>query len=546
MLGSMQLTKRLDLQNTRTQKRVLLGFLTAQAIVLAIHHLIRRRILRRKDMTLIKYLDQPPPSILPPPSSDSQTTTRLVKTTHMDYDLEQVGQAQRQTLTNLALMTFLYYQFGVVRPLIVQSLLPVRNALAAKLAQHTITMKIQIISLLAVATSALAQMRLMEQAPSVHSSTFIPGTAPLYRRTLVGDEYTVTNQVDNSRGKQTFSIDHNGDSSTHKGLLYDLVDPSSSSSETGSRFFRRSLLSDLFGGDSTSISNVNDNSKHTQTMNSHGNKNVKITKIHKQQETGYRGEMSPEAFFDKRDLTTQSDDDDISKRSLLGDLFGGDSTSISNVNDNSKHSQTMNSHGNKNVQITKKIHKEQHTGGHGDISPEAFFNKRSLLGDIVGSDSTMVSNVNDNSKHSQTMNSHGNRHSSETLIHKEVRDPEGNIAATKDTQILARRGLLFGGKRTSISNVNDNSQSTKTLNSHGNTDVSKSYTDYRSRSGRGRDYGDMYRRGLLFGGDELKVSNENYNGQETKTLNVHDNVDKTVVYQKVAREEEEGEEDELM
>ncbi|KAF9279574.1 hypothetical protein BGZ74_002812 [Mortierella antarctica] len=135
MLGSMQLTKRLDLQNTRTQKRVLLGFLTAQAIVLAIHRLVRRRILRRKDMTLLKYLDQPPPSILPPPSSSQNTTSRLIRTTHMEYDLEQVGQAQRQTLTNLAVMTFLYYQFGVVRPLVVQSLLPVRNVLAAKLAQ---------------------------------------------------------------------------------------------------------------------------------------------------------------------------------------------------------------------------------------------------------------------------------------------------------------------------------------------------------------------------------------------------------------------------
>lgn len=129
----MQLTKRLDLQNTRTQKRVLFGFLTAQAIVLAIHHLVRRRILRRKDITLLKYLDQPASSLLTPPGG--KPTSRLVRTTHMDYDLDQVSQAQRQTLTNLAVMAFMYYQFGVVRPLIVQSLLPVRNALAAKLAQ---------------------------------------------------------------------------------------------------------------------------------------------------------------------------------------------------------------------------------------------------------------------------------------------------------------------------------------------------------------------------------------------------------------------------
>ncbi|KAG0328373.1 hypothetical protein BG000_000514 [Podila horticola] len=401
-------------------------------------------------------------------------------------------------------------------------------------------MKIQVISLLLVATSALARTNSMEQALSIQSSssTSTPTTAPLDRRTLIGDEYTVTNQVDNSHGKQTFSIDHNGDSSVHKGLLYDLVDPSS---ESGSRFFRRSLLGDLFGGDRTTIENVNDNSQHRQIMNSHGNKNIQVTKTEKKY-----GSPKAKGFFDRRDIhmDNKEEKEEVAKRSLLGDLFGGDSTSISNVNDNSKHSQTMNSHGNKNVQITKKIHKEQYDG-QGDMSPEAFFDKRSLLSDLVGSDSTSVSNVNDNSKHTQTMNSHGNRHLSETRIHKEVKNPEGHVT-TKDTEVLARRGLLFGGKSTSISNVNDNSQESRTLNSHGNTDVTKSYTDYRSRSSRGR-HGDMYRRGLLFGGDSLAVSNENYNGQERKTLNVHDNVDKTVVYQKVVGEDEgEGEEGEEM
>ncbi|KAG0346918.1 hypothetical protein BG005_000454, partial [Podila minutissima] len=242
-------------------------------------------------------------------------------------------------------------------------------------------MKIQAISLLLVATSALAQMNSMEQAPSPSIRT----TAPLDRRTLIGDEYTVTNQVDNSRGKQTFSIDHNGDSSVHKGLLYDLVDPSSSSSETGSRFFRRSLLGDLFGGDRTTIENVNDNSQHRQTMNSHGNKNIRVAKTEKKY-----GSSKAKGFFDRRDvhMDKEEEKEQVAKRSLLGDLFGGDSTSISNVNDNSKHSQTMNSHGNKNVQITKKIHKEQNTAHGGDMSPEAFFDKRSLLGDLLGSDST--------------------------------------------------------------------------------------------------------------------------------------------------------------
>ncbi|KAI9235866.1 MAG: hypothetical protein BYD32DRAFT_437966 [Podila humilis] len=534
----------------------------------------------------------------------------------------------------------------------------------------------------------MAQMNSMESAPSVQSLPTY--TTPLSRRTLIGDEYTVNNQVDNSRGKQTFSIDHNGDSSVHKGLLYDLVDPSSRSGTETDRFFRRSLLGDLlggsrttienvndnsqhrqtmnshgnknvrvskteekygspkskgfferdltgednvaeevakrsllgglFGGDSTSISNVNDNSKHSQTMNSHDNKNVRITKVHKEQNTGYLGEMSPENFFDRRDLAQDQDQsqDNISKRSLLGGLFGGDSTSISNVNDNSKHSQTMNSHGNKNVRITK-VHKEQNTGYLGEMSPEnffdrrdlaqdqdqsqdniskrsllgglfggdstsisnvndnskhtqtmnshgnkniqhttnihkeqtmpgrgnhgmspTFFDKRSLLGDLVGTSDTSISNVNDNSKHTQKMNSHGNRYSSETRIHKEVTNSAG-VSTAQDTSVLARRGLLFGGKSTSISNVNDNSQETKTLNSHGNkVVVDKSYVDRRGR------HGDMYRRGLLLGGDVLSVSNENYNGRESKTLNEHDNVDKTVVYQEVVGEDAYEGEDEML
>ncbi|KAF9145640.1 hypothetical protein BGX30_007764 [Mortierella sp. GBA39] len=127
VMGSMQITNRLDLEDTKTKQIILGAYITAQAFVVGISYLIQRRIQAKKDTTVLKYLDQPKPM--------SGEQPKLVTTTNMDYDLEQNAQAQKQALIGLALMVFLHFQFGVIRPLIVQSILPVKNALQSKWAQ---------------------------------------------------------------------------------------------------------------------------------------------------------------------------------------------------------------------------------------------------------------------------------------------------------------------------------------------------------------------------------------------------------------------------
>ncbi|KAF9106690.1 hypothetical protein BGX27_009055 [Mortierella sp. AM989] len=245
------------------------------------------------------------------------------------------------------------------------------------------------------------------------------------------------------------------------------------------QFKRRSLLGDLFGGDSTSISNINDNSKHTQTMNHHGNKHTTITKVHKESRGGCESsEMSPEEFFDKRDFTHISEKGIIERQDTPlarhGLLFGGNSMSISNVNDNSQHTQTMNQHSNKALTINNKTYSQTAPiRGKNEDSMASFFDRR-------------------------------------YLAHREEGKPE-----------VERRSLfggLFGGSGTTISNVNDNSQTKKTYNSHGNKDVhinSKVNKTVRNKE-----------RGLLFGGDTMNISNENHNGKETKIFNSHSNVNK--------------------
>ncbi|KAG0311663.1 hypothetical protein BGZ97_011713 [Linnemannia gamsii] len=135
--------------------------------------------------------------------------------------------------------------------------------------------------------------------------------------------------------------------------------------------------------------------------------------------------------------------------------------------------------------------------------------RRSLVNSPLGSDKTNIQNINDNSNHAQTMSTHGNTHTTTTTItriHKEP-SPEaeqwirqsgffnhhvsGPLSAVpvvvsngqdadEHGRLLDRRGLLWGRSATTISNVNDNSQSTKTYNYRGN--MSKKITKVISKA----------------------------------------------------------------
>ncbi|KAG0002634.1 hypothetical protein BGZ80_005938, partial [Entomortierella chlamydospora] len=127
VMGSMQITNRLDLEDAKTKQLILGVYVASQAVVLLVSLIIKRRIEAKKDTTVLKYLDQPKPL--------SGEQPKVVTTTNMAYDLEQNAQAQKQALFGLVFMIFLHFQFGVIRPLVVQSILPVKNALQSKWAQ---------------------------------------------------------------------------------------------------------------------------------------------------------------------------------------------------------------------------------------------------------------------------------------------------------------------------------------------------------------------------------------------------------------------------
>src|SRR5690554_7354553 len=79
VMGSMQITNRLDLEDTKTKQLILGAYVTAQVIVLSISYIIQRRIQAKKDTTVLKYMEQPKPMSGEEPKlmSTDRKSTRL-------------------------------------------------------------------------------------------------------------------------------------------------------------------------------------------------------------------------------------------------------------------------------------------------------------------------------------------------------------------------------------------------------------------------------------------------------------------------------------
>ncbi|KAG0318050.1 hypothetical protein BGZ99_005902 [Dissophora globulifera] len=127
VMGSMQITNRLDMEDAKTKQTILGVYIAAQVFVIGASYIIRRRIQAKKDTSVLKYID--------PPKPFSGEQAKVLTTTNMEYDLEQNTQAQKQALIGLAVMVFLHFQWGMIRPLVVQSILPVKNVLQSKIAK---------------------------------------------------------------------------------------------------------------------------------------------------------------------------------------------------------------------------------------------------------------------------------------------------------------------------------------------------------------------------------------------------------------------------
>lgn len=126
MLVSMQVTKRLDLENPDVIFYVRMAFATGTLLTLAVYLIVRQMIISKNDLTTLKYLQ-------PANKMQGETEEKLVTTTVKDYDLGQVQSAIKGIFTSLAMTGFMHLYMKFTNPLIMQSISPLKGALESNI-----------------------------------------------------------------------------------------------------------------------------------------------------------------------------------------------------------------------------------------------------------------------------------------------------------------------------------------------------------------------------------------------------------------------------
>lgn len=127
MLTSMQVTKRLDLEDENTINIIRGCYIASNVIIFLLYFYTRHIINKKKELTTLKYQTTP--------AAFSQEEPSLITTTVHAYDLEQVDQALRGVLQGMAMMGFMHLYMKYTQPLIMQSVMPLKTALENKVIQ---------------------------------------------------------------------------------------------------------------------------------------------------------------------------------------------------------------------------------------------------------------------------------------------------------------------------------------------------------------------------------------------------------------------------
>ncbi|KDN46999.1 putative PHO88-involved in phosphate transport [Tilletiaria anomala UBC 951] len=128
MFGAMQVAKKIPFDdNPEIVVYARLGYVSAQLLCLGVFYYCSIRVKRANDLTVLKYVE--------PKSPMSQEPGELVTTTHKDYDLADINKAMRGVFMGMLFVGFMHLYMGYTQPLVIQSILPLKNALESKQAQ---------------------------------------------------------------------------------------------------------------------------------------------------------------------------------------------------------------------------------------------------------------------------------------------------------------------------------------------------------------------------------------------------------------------------
>lgn len=125
MFGAMQVAKKIPFEEQPelvTYARI--GYVAVQALLLALFYYCSLKVKAKNDLTVLKYVT--------PKSPLSQEGGELVTTTHREYDLGELQKSMRGVFTGFLFMAVMHLYMGYTQPLVMQSIMPLKNAIENK------------------------------------------------------------------------------------------------------------------------------------------------------------------------------------------------------------------------------------------------------------------------------------------------------------------------------------------------------------------------------------------------------------------------------
>ncbi|KAI7856521.1 inorganic phosphate transporter Pho88 [Circinella umbellata] len=126
----MQLSKRINWDDPDTLLFARIGYYGAQVLVMAMAYMLMHLIKKRNDSRPLRYVPQAAPSLTNPSPAESEAVT----TTNVEYDVAEVKKFIQSTLSSILMISVMHWYFKFTQPLVLQSVLPIKNLLTHKVA----------------------------------------------------------------------------------------------------------------------------------------------------------------------------------------------------------------------------------------------------------------------------------------------------------------------------------------------------------------------------------------------------------------------------
>ncbi|KAF2404722.1 inorganic phosphate transport PHO88 [Trichodelitschia bisporula] len=125
ILFMMQASKKVPFDNPDVLNGVRALYILSNVIIVGIYFYVKLQIDKKKDLTVLKYVE-------PAPMGSAEEPKPVVTTIHA-YDQQQLRALFRSQLMGIGMMAVMHIYFKYTNPLLIQSIIPLKGALEGNL-----------------------------------------------------------------------------------------------------------------------------------------------------------------------------------------------------------------------------------------------------------------------------------------------------------------------------------------------------------------------------------------------------------------------------